>query len=211
MTAAYDLFLREFNATGRESMDGVSVYNLAHLSEPERLLVHETLLQAFQQRHARAPRPLAFITPNTCTRQLLEEVLQAQAPQETSDEFVLNCAYALLSITVHPAAMDILERKVLANDDPWLCGLAMEGLTRSVPGTDASERLARIVCADATEAPRLGAADALLMRHGWRLEDAQRKVETLTLMRAMIGGDAAAQDAALLKVLKTPVQTWPRP
>lgn len=211
MTDAYDLFLREFNATGPESMDGVSVYNLVHLSEPERLLVHDTLIQAFRQRHARAPRPLAFIAATTGTQRLLEEAVQAQAPHDTPSEFVLNCTYALLSISGFPAAMELVERQVLAHDDPCLCGLAMEGLARAIPGANASERLARIVCLDAPEAPRLDAADALLIRHGWRLEDPQRKAETLALMRAMIGEDATARDAALLTVLKAPVQRWPRP
>lgn len=211
MTDAYDLFLSEFDATGQAARDGVSVYNLAHLSEPERLQVHDTLIQAFRQRHARVPRPLAFIAPTTATQRLLEEVVQAQPPHEPPDEFVLNCAYALLSISGHPAAMELLERQVLAHDDPWSCGLAMEGLTRAVPSANASERLARIVCLGVPEAPRLGAADALLIRHGWRLEDPQRKEETLALMRAMIGEDATARDAALLTVLKAPVQRWPRP
>lgn len=209
MTAAYDLFLREFNATGRESMDGISVYNLANVSEPERQLLHDSLLKAFGQRNDRAPRPLAFIAPTAGTQQLLAQVVQAQSPQEPADEFVLNCAYALLSLSVHTGSLDILERKVRCNDDMWLCGLAMEGLMRSVPATDASHRLAGIVRTEDADAPHLPAADALLMRHGWRLEDPDRKDETLALMRAMIGDDTAARDKALQKVLGTPPRTWP--
>lgn len=209
MTAAYDLFLREFNATGRESMDGISVYNLAHVNEAERQILHDTLLKAFGQRHDRAPRPLAFIAPTASTQQLLTQVVQAQRTDGPADGFVLNCAYALLSIAPHTGALDILERKARLNDDAWLCGLSMEGLMRSVTTTDASQRLAGIVCTEDADAPRLPAADALLMRHGWRLEDPDRKDETLALMRAMIGDDTAARDEALLTVINTPPRTWP--
>lgn len=209
MTAAYDLFLREFNATGRESMDGISVYNLADVNEAERQILHDTLLTAFGQRDERAPRPLAFIAPSAGTQQLLAQVVQAQSPQAPAGAFVLNCAYALLSITPHTVALDILEHKARRNDDAWLGGLAMEGLMRAVPATDASQRLAGIVRTEDADAPRLPAADALLMRHGWRLEDPDRKDETLSLMRAMIGDDTAARDQALQKVLITPPRTWP--
>ena len=209
MTAAYDLFLREFNATGRESMDGMSVYHLTELSEAERPVVEQTLITAFRQRNARTPRSLAFIAPTATTRQRLEQVLQVQATTaEPADAFTLECAYALLSFTDHVGALDVLEHKAREDDDLWLCGLAMEGLLRSVPTTDASERLAGIV-RTAHESLRLSAADAVLMRHGWRLEDPDRKTETLALLRAMIGDDTAARDGALLKVLRTPPRTWP--
>lgn len=210
MTAAYDLFLREFHATGRESMEGMSVYHLAQLSEAERPLVHQILITALEQRNARAPRSLAFIAPTHTTRQLLEQALQAHAANTRhADEFVLDCAYALLSLADHIGALDVLTRKVRDDDDLWLCGLAMEGLLRSVPTTDASDRLADIVRTDPRESLRLSAADALLMRHGWRLEDPDRKAETLALMRAMIGDEPEARDAALLQVLKTPALKWP--
>ena len=210
MTAAYDLFLREFNATGRESMDGMSVYHLAELSEAERPVVEQILITAFEQRNARAPRSLAFMAPSPITRQRLEQALQVQAAAaDHADAFVLECAYALLSFTDHVGALDVLEHKAREDDDLWLCGLAMEGLLRSVPTTDASERLANIVRTAHRESLRLSAADAVLMRHGWRLEDPDRKTETLALLRAMIGDDTAARDSALLKVLRTPPRTWP--
>lgn len=213
MTAAYDLFLREFNATGRESMEGVSIYNLADLSERERPLVHQLLIKAFQQRNERAPRPLAFIDSTPATRQLLVHEVQAHAANQPVDEFLLACAYALLTLTDHTGALDILERKVRDNDDLWLCGLAMEGLIRSVPATNASARLARMVRIDPEGELRLAAADALLQRHGWMLEDANpaRAGQALALFQTLAGAQDADRDAALLKILKTPVEGWPRP
>lgn len=213
MTAAYDLFLREFNATGQAAMEGVSVYNLADLSQDERPLVHQALLKAFQQRNARAPRPLAFIAPTADTRLLLEQAVQEHTTSQPPNEFVIACAYALLTLADHAGALDLLERKVRDNDDPWLCGLAMEGLIRAVPATNASARLARMVRIDPEGQLRLSSADALLQRHGLMLEDADttRGAQALALFQALAGPKDANRDAALLKVLKTPVQTWPRP
>lgn len=213
MTAAYDLFLREFHATGRDSMEGVSIYSLADLVEQERPLVRQLLVKAFQQRNERAPRPLAFIDPSPAIRQLLEHEVQAQTASQPADEFVLACAYALLTLTDHTGALDILERKVRENNDLWLCGLAMEGLIRSIPATNASARLARMVRIDPQGELRLTASDALLQRHGWMLEDKNpaRAAQALVLFQTLVGAQDIDRDAALLKVLKTPVEGWPRP
>lgn len=213
MTAAHDLFLREFSATGRESMDGISIYSLADLNDQERAKVRQILAEAFRQRDERAPRPLSVIDPAPATRQLLADEVQAHAAGQPAGGFTLACACALLTLTDHTGALDMLEQRVRGNEDLWLCGLAMEGLSRAVPATNASARIADMVRTDPEGRLWLGAADALLQRHGWMLQDPApvRAAQALALFQALAGPHDAARDAALMEVLAAPVERWPRP
>ncbi|WAM24287.1 MULTISPECIES: hypothetical protein [Myxococcus] len=55
----------------------------------------------------------------------------------------------------------------------------------------------------------LDAAEMLMARHGLWGHDPARKEEQLALLRALIGEDATARDAALRRVLAEPVKPWP--
>ncbi len=212
MTAAYDLFVRELQAQGRERLDGLSLGNLRQLTPDEHTKVLAALTQAIALRDSRAPIALAVLEPTPATVAVLRTAAPLPAAGTAApDHFTLECAAAIGVLEVAPDALDLLEQTFRTTDDTWSRGIATDGLRRAHTGSDASARLARLVRTQQDEELKLDAADTLLLRHGWRLEDAQRKAETLTLMRAMIGGDTAARDAALLKVLKTPVQGWPRP
>lgn len=210
MTAAYDLFVRELRSQGRERLDGLSLGNLLQLTPNEHVQVVAALTQAIAQRDARAPIALAVLEPTPAT----VAVLRTAAPlpwteSAAPDHFTLECAAAIGVLEVAPDALGLLEQTFRTTGDTWSRGIATDGFRRAHTGSDASAQLARLVRTLQDEELRLDAADTLLLRHGWRLEDAQRKAETLTLMRAMIGSDAAARDAALLKVLKTPPLKWP--
>lgn len=84
MTAAHDLFLREFHATGRESMDGISIYSLADLNDQERAKVRQILAEAFRQRDERAPRPLSFIDPAPSTRPRCVKPPRSRSPRNAT-------------------------------------------------------------------------------------------------------------------------------
>lgn len=211
MTAAYDLFVRELHATGREYVDGFSAGNLRQLTPDEHVKVREALHDCLARREPRAPIALVILEPEDATLALLCSLLPAStSPATRHDEFELEVAAAAVVLDGIPLALDMLEQQMRRHDDSWKDGLAAQGLRRAHPRSDASARLARILRDGGSDDVLLDAADALLQRHGWQLEDAARKAETLQLMRAMIGADTAQRDAALLKVLKAPVQPWPR-
>ncbi len=213
MTAAYDLFVRELHATGREYTDGFSGGNLLQLTPDERLLVRQALHECLARREPRAPIALVLLDRTDQTRATLQALLPVQTgPSVQHDDFDLEVAAAIVVLADVPVALDMLERQIKQRDSLWRSGLAEQGLRRAHPRSDASARLARILRNGGGEQDLLiGAADALLQRHGWQLEDPNpaRQADTVQLMRAMIGADAAQRDAALLKVLKTPVKPWP--
>ena len=212
MTAAYDLFVRELQAQGRERLDGLSLGNLLQLPPDEHAKVIKLLTHQVAQRDPRVPIALAVVAPQPATVALL----RGAAPLPWTgpgapDHFALEAAAAVGVLENAPDALDLLEQALTQSNDLWAQGIATDGLRRATPASDASARLARLVRGLDDEDRRLDAADTLLQRHGWRLEDAAQKAETLALMRAMVGSDAAARDAALVKVLKAPVKRWPQP
>ena len=218
MTAAYDLFVRELQAQGRERLDGLSLGNLLQLPPDEHALVVAQLEQGLARRDPRVPIALAVMEPGASTVALLRAAAPLSGPgpapapasasapglalgpgqaSATADHFVLEVAAALAVLALRSAT------------EPWARGIATDGLRRALPTSDASARLGRMLRTLESEDLRIEAADTLLQRHGWRIEDAARKAETLQLMRALIGADGAGRDAALVKVLKTPVKSWP--
>ncbi len=212
MTAAYDLFVRELTATGREYMDGFSTGNLLQLTPDEQVKVRQALRDCLTRRDPRAPIALVLLDRNDQTLALLQSLLPAKtSPTTTHDDFDLEVAAAIVVLSGVPVALDMLEHALKQRDSMWRSGLAEEGLRRAHPRSDASARLARVLRSGGEEDLLIGCADALLQRHGWQLEDPipARQAETVQLMRTLIGSDAAQRDAALLKVLKAPVQPWP--
>lgn len=212
MTAAYDLFVRELHATGREYTDGFSGGNLLQLTPDEHLKVRQALHECLARREPRAPIALVLLDRNEQTRATLQALLPSQtSPTTQHDDFDLEVAAAIVVLADVPLALDMLEHQIKERDSLWRSGLAEQGLRRAHPGSDASARLARILRQGGGQDLLIGCADALLQRHGWQLEDPNpaRQAETVQLMRAMIGGDAAQRDAALLKVLKAAVTPWP--
>lgn len=210
MTAAYDLFVKELTATGRDRLDGLSIYNLADLSESERPAVRQALTEAFARRDARVPRALAFVAPDEHTRALLQSVVQTWVPGQEPELFVVDCAAALLTLIHDGQALDLLVQQARECTDLWQRSLAEEGLTRATPATPASARLAKMIRDQPSGDRALSWADALLQRHGWFVEDPATQEEAVDLLNSLTEGDAKQRDAALLKVLQAPVVTWPR-
>ena len=230
MTAAYDLFVRELQAQGRERLDGLSLGNLLQLPPDEHALVVAQLEQGLARRDPRVPIALAVMEPGASTVALLRAAAPLSGPgpapapasasapglalgpgqaSATADHFVLEVAAALGVLEGAPDALNLLEQALRSATEPWARGIATDGLRRALPTSDASARLGRMLRTLESEDLRIEAADTLLQRHGWRIEDVSRKAETLQLMRALIGADGAGRDAALVKVLKTPVKSWP--
>lgn len=79
MSEAYDLFIKEFNSTAREKLDGYSLENLNHLSSTERREVL-TKLTSELPLHSEAIKPLAYLDPDL-TVELLKQLL-TNLPQE---------------------------------------------------------------------------------------------------------------------------------
>lgn len=210
MTAAFDLFVRELQAQGRERLEGLSLGNLLQLPPDEHTQVVALLKQALAQRDPRVPIALAVVEPGPATVALLRAAAPLPWPAgKAPDHFVLEVAAAVGVLEVAPDALDLLDTTLQTSSEPWARGIATDGLRRALPASDASARLGRMLRSLSDEDLKIEVADTLLQRHGWRVEETARKAETLQLMRALIGADAAARDATLVKVLKTPVKAWP--
>jgi hypothetical protein len=210
MTAAYDLFIKQLQAEGRERLEGFSTANFGQLTEDERARVRQALVNLVARRDMRAPLPLAVLSPEADTQALLEPLAPSAATAPQADDFELQVLSALAVLTGKASVLDALEGVFTKASDNWKRGIAMDGLRWALPASDASPRLAKLVRAMDDEDLRADAADTLLQRHGWYLTDAATQVEALHLLRALIDGDAAQRDAALVKVLKTPVKPVPR-
>lgn len=211
MTAAYDLFQRELLAQGRERLDGFSTGNFARLTAQERPLVRQALVDLLARRDMRAPVPLAVLDPNADTIQQLQILRAAQLGSRPVDlaDFDLQVLVALAMLDAASAGvLDGLEAIMRDASDNWKRGMAMDGLRWAQSASDASARLGRLVRATQDEDIRSDCADTLLQRHGWYLTDPATQVEALRLLRALVDGDEAQRQAALLKVLKAPVQPW---
>lgn len=211
MTAAYALFAAQMAAQGRERFDGLSTEGFAQFTAQERLQVHQALIDLLAQRDMRAPLPLAVLSPEPGTQALLEPLAPPAATAAQATDFELQVLAALALITGKPLILDALEGAFTKATDNWKRGIAMDGLRWALPTSDASARLARLVRSMDDEDLRADAADTLLQRHGWYLTDAATQVEALQLLRALVDGDAAQRDVALVKVLKTPVKPLARP
>jgi len=210
MTHAYNNFLQEFNATGRERMDGLSYYSLKDLNAQERPQVRQMLMTAFQQRDERIPQALAFLEPVDATRQLLAHEINNAGRTEPFDLFAVYCAAALLTFVSDDQALDFLEQVVQQSKDMWTRGTAEEGFARATPTCNASERLARMIFKAPAGNAAVTLAGALLERHGWFIEDPNTQDETIKLLNVLTEGDEAQRLAGLKKVLKAPVVKWPR-
>lgn len=209
MTAAYDRFVKQLTAQGRERLDGLSTRAFAHLTVDERTHLREALLDLLSQQDSRAPVPLAVLSPGADTQALLASLVPSAATAAQATDFELQVLAALAVLTGKPPVLDALEGVFTQATDHWKRGIAMDGLRWALPASDASARLARLVRTMDDEDLRADAADTLLQRHGWYLTDTTQ-VEALQLLRALVDGDAAQRDAALVKVLKTPVKPVPR-
>jgi hypothetical protein len=213
MTAAYDLFQRELHAQGRERLDGFSTGNFARLTAQERSLVRQALVDLLDRRDMRAPVPLAVLDSNADTIQQLQILRAAQLGSRPADlaDFDLQVLVALAMLDAASAGvLDGLEAIMRDASDNWKRGMAMDGLRWAQPASDASARLGRLVLATQDEDIRADCADTLLQRHGWYLTDPSTQVEALQLLRALVDGDEAQRQAALLKVLKAPIKPWPQ-
>jgi len=210
MTHAYNNFVQEFNATGRERMDGLSFYSLQDLDAQERPQVVQMLMTAFKQRDERTPRALAFLEPVDATRLLLAHEINNAGRAEPFDLFAVNCAAALVSFVNDNPTLDYLEQVVQKSTDLWTIGTAEGGLARSTSACNASERLARMIFNAPAGNAAVNLAGTLLERHGWFIEEPNTQDETITLLNLLTEGDAAQRSAALSKVLKAPVVKWPR-
>lgn len=210
MTDAYDLFTRELHAQGRERMDGFSLGNLARLTATERSEVRQHLEQCLLQGDERAPIALVVLDPSPDTEARLASLMKLpRADGLEADNFTVEVAAALAVMGPEPQAMDLLDDVLSSGADIWRRGIAREGMRRAHANSDASARLARQIRSADQLNHRLDCADALLQRHGWKLEDPARADETLQLLRDLAGADAGRRDAALLLVLKAPIQPWP--
>ncbi|MFY2558135.1 hypothetical protein ACN469_10925 [Corallococcus terminator] len=210
MTAAYELFMREVDAQGRERLDGFSLGNLRHLGPDEQVQVFATLTRLLSQREVRAPVALAVLAPTQATIGLLREALPLPwKPGVTPTYFDLEVAAALGVLVNEPMALDLLEGSVARLEDQWAKGIASEGLRRALPSSDASARLVRLIRERPRDSMRLDAAEMLMARHGLWVHDPVRRQEQLALLDALVGDDVAARDAALLRVLGEPVKAWP--
>lgn len=209
MTAAYDLFVRELNSTGREYGDGFSFIDPLELTPQERVNTRDALRACIDRQEARAPKALALIDPGEETLTLLKSLFQSASHAPSPSEFDIAVAVALAYLADVPAALDLLERTVMGDGGMWITGAAMEGLIIADEHSNASARLARLVRTKTDEDALQLCADGLLQRHGWNVDDEETQDEALALLDDMMSGDAAARDAALLKVLKTPVRPWP--
>lgn len=209
MTAAYDLFLHELGATGREYGDGFSIGNLLQLTHQERERTSLALIECIQRGEARALKPLTVVAPGPDTVALLESLWQNSSQQDPPEEFDVEVAAALARLTNAADALDFLERAASQLDDTRIQGAAVDGLVSATVGSNASARLARCIRQAPGEDTRLTCADSLLQRHGWQIEDPARQDETLALLKALVSGQPADRDAALLQVLKTPARPWP--
>lgn len=211
MTAAYDLFIKQLKADGRERLEGFSTSTFGQLAPDERTKVRQALVSLVGQRDMRAPLPLAVLSPEPDTLALLEPLEPAAATAAQAADFELQVLAALALLAGQPPVLDALEGVFTKATDNWKRGIAMDGLRWALPASDASPRLARLVRAMDDEDLRSDAADTLLQRHGWYLTDAATQVEALDLLRALVDGEPAQRDAALVKVLKTPVKPLARP
>jgi hypothetical protein len=210
MTAAYELFLREVDAQGRERADGFSLGNLRHLTPEEHLQVLATLTRLLSEREERAPVALALLAPTPATVTLLREALPLPwKPGARREYFDLEVASALGVLTGEPLALDLLEDTVARSQDQWAKGIATEGLRRASPSSDASARLARLIRTRPRESMLLDAAEMLMTRHGLWAYDLAHQEERLTLLRALTEDDDAARDEALGRILAAPVKPWP--
>ncbi|GEN10399.1 hypothetical protein SAMN05443572_1101 [Myxococcus fulvus] len=210
MTAAYELFLREVDAHGRERADGFSLGNLRHLTMEEHIQVLATLTRLLSEREDRAPVALAILAPTPETLTLLRKALPLPwKPGVRPEYFDLEVASALGVLTGEPMALDLLEDTVARIQDQWAKGIATEGLRRASPSSDASARLARLIRARPRESMLLDAAEMLMTRHGLWAYDLTHTEERLTLLRALTGDDDTARDEALRRVLSAPVKPWP--
>ncbi|MFZ5528359.1 MAG: hypothetical protein ACOZE7_17025 [Pseudomonadota bacterium] len=210
MTAAYDLFIKQLKAEGRERLEGFSTSNFRQLTADERNKARQALVDLIAQHDMRAPVPLSVLSPEGDTLALLEPLAPAAATAAQATDFELQVLAALALLSGKPLVLDALEGVFTKATDNWKRGIAMDGLRWALPASDASPRLARLVRAMDDEDLRADAADTLLQRHGWYLTDAATQVEALQLLRALVDGDAPQRDAALVKVLKTPVKPLPR-
>ncbi|HIV71268.1 MAG TPA: hypothetical protein H9903_10080 [Candidatus Aquabacterium excrementipullorum] len=184
MTAAYDLFVRELGATGREYGDGFSFIDPLLLTPDEHAKVRDALRACIGRQEARAPKTLAVIDSGPDTVALLQTLFRAsQGAAAAPSEFEIAVADALVYLVDTPEALDLLERTAMGDGGMWITGAAMEGLITAHERSNASARLARLVRTQQDEA--------------------------LALLDDLMSGDAALRDAALLKVLKAPVHHWP--
>lgn len=211
MTAAYDLFIKQLRADGRERLEGFSTGSFGQLTPDERTKVRQALVDLVARHDMRAPLPLAVLSSEPGTQALLEPLAPPAATAAQATDFELQVLAALALITGKPLVLDALEGAFTKATDNWKRGIAMDGLRWALPTSDASARLARLVRSMDDEDLRADAADTLLQRHGWYLTDAATQVEALQLLRALVDGDAAQRDVALVKVLKTPVKPLARP
>lgn len=209
MTAAYDLFVRELGATGREFGDGFSLIVPAELTPDERVKIRDALRTCIARQEERAPKPLALVDPGPDTLALFQTLFQAAARATSPSAFDIAVAGALAYLVDAPEALDLLERTAVGGGGMWITGAAMEGLITAHVSSNASARLAKLVRTQTNEDTLQLCADGLLQRHGLRLWNAGTHDQALALLNEMMSGDAAARDAALLKVLKTPVRQWP--
>ncbi|MFY9476576.1 MAG: hypothetical protein WAQ08_02730 [Aquabacterium sp.] len=209
MTAAYDLFLHELGATGREYGDGFSIGNLLQLTPQERERTRQALIECIRRGEARALKPLTVVAPGPDTVTLLESLWQTSSQQDPPEEFDVEVAAALARLTDASDALDFLEQAAIHLDDTWTQGAALDGLVSAGVDSNASARLARCIRQAADEDTRLSCADSLLQRHGWQIEDPALQDETLALLKALVSEQPADRDAALLRVLKAPARPWP--
>ena len=140
---------------------------------------------------------------------LFQTLFQAISGATPPSAFDIAVAGALAYMVDAPPALDLLERTAVGGGGMWITGGAMEGLITAHDSSNASARLAKLVRTQTNEDTLQLCADGLLQRHGFRLWNAGTHDQALALLNDMMSGDAAARDAALLKVLKTPVRRWP--
>lgn len=209
MTAAYDLFVRELNSTGREYGDGFSFIDPLELTPEERVKARDALRACIAREEERAPKALALLEPGADTLALLQTLFQAASHAPSPSEFDIAIAGALAYLMDAPVALDLLERTAVGDDEMGVNGAAMEGLITAHEASDASARLARQVRTQTDENVMESCADGLLQRHGFRLWNTGTHEQALALLDDLMSEDTSVRDTALQKVLQTPIPRWP--
>lgn len=192
MSIAFDRFLKEYSATGREKLDGYTLVNLDGLTAVEREQA-VALLKSEAPRFVGAYEPLARLSPAAA----LEVLLLIEHDQPKSE---FRAAYVLYFWLWKLTGQEGYETKFVES-------------RRSVPASSlpayfayaaqmADSRHIEIMLEGAilseTDETAVGsAARTLLNKHGYSRENPATKAEYLALWRTLTAGEPAQKIAVL--------------